>query len=607
MLEMPYRQFALPLFGDLFDAPKTFPVTNRWQDWMRQGFVVVYVNSDQGANNFATYGGIAALAAGREAYFQTFYPLDGSANLSRAGLTRFLGGEKPFSESLVRTVQELGARGVVWWVERPTRFDQWLTGELAGRGGTSERWPPASSDGAWGTPSTFVVLEGPAMAAGMAALDALDIGRDAKHDLCLELSPRGARPLPTHFVNAVAAARGADAAEDWVVVADDGVFVGGQMVRTPARAIAAAPSEGTKVAVMDAGGAETVLSVGSHDASFTTKPLVRFQRRQFIGANCAARVGDGWWLVDPLEGRLSSNLPTDWIPARPWIGVAGDGAERLILASADQQVAILKPATREVERVFPAHVWESFKQGDFGACPVIRLLDGYVASFELNASLLALYTMAGEEVSTLRLADALGWMPQLGVTAIDVSDGLLVLTEVLGGAARAQLYSHAVTRKGPGCRVRLTPPRTEAAGARGPGLEVEISGVRPFFVEQTFGAPQQDRSVVGAELRAADGTPIKGIGVHAMSEMLFSLEGRFRRFHASVGTTVAPGEDMASVAFEVIGDGRPLWRSEVLRSGSQRRVCEVDVRGVDTLELRVTDGGDGITSDHAAWFEPVLE
>jgi len=449
-LEMPFRQFVLPLFGERFDSPRTFQVARLWEGWIRQGLAVVYVDTDNVANNFATYGAVAALAAGREAYFQPFYPLDVSAALGPKNLSELFGGDKLFSELLAQTLHQMGARGVVWWFERPTRWQEWLIDEFGRHGGIAQRWPPASVDGTWGKPSTYVVLEGEALAKALAALDALDIARGGGGNLCVELSPVEHWPLPSPFVNAVARVHGT--ADSWVVVANDRLYSGGQIVQSRGRAIAVSSSEGTELAVMDATGTETRLSVDPHNLlqQRATTPVVPVRGRDFVGANCAARVGNDWWLVDPLEGRVLSNQPTDWIPARPWVGVAGDGAERLILASADQHVMILRPAAREIEHEFPAHVWESYKLFDFGSCAVIRLLDGYIASFGMSNSLLALYTMSGDQVASLRLADAMGGMVQSGVIAIDVSDTLLVFAQVLPSPT-AQVFSHAVSVKSAGC------------------------------------------------------------------------------------------------------------------------------------------------------------
>ncbi len=56
--------------------------------------------------------------------------------------------------------------------------------------------------------------------------------------------------------------------------------------------------------------------------------------------------------------------------------------------------------------------------------------------------------------------------------------------------------------------------------------------------------------------------------------------------------------------FEVLGDGRRLWRSEPIGVGPAVE-CIVDLEGVDVLELRVTAPGTAFGL-HAVWMEPRL-
>ncbi len=53
------------------------------------------------------------------------------------------------------------------------------------------------------------------------------------------------------------------------------------------------------------------------------------------------------------------------------------------------------------------------------------------------------------------------------------------------------------------------------------------------------------------------------------------------------------------VSFEVLADGRSVLTTEVLDGTGAARRIDVDVTGVERLTLRVTDGGDGVDSDHA--------
>ncbi|MFF3485366.1 glycoside hydrolase family 97 catalytic domain-containing protein [Streptomyces sp. NPDC002701] len=97
----------------------------------------------------------------------------------------------------------------------------------------------------------------------------------------------------------------------------------------------------------------------------------------------------------------------------------------------------------------------------------------------------------------------------------------------------------------------------------------------------------------------------KGLGVHAASEVVVELNGSYQRFTTVVGID----DEVAgkgSVAFEVLGDGRSLASTGVLTSADAARGIDVDVRGVQRLTLRVTDGGDGVDSDHADWADARL-
>jgi hypothetical protein len=57
--------------------------------------------------------------------------------------------------------------------------------------------------------------------------------------------------------------------------------------------------------------------------------------------------------------------------------------------------------------------------------------------------------------------------------------------------------------------------------------------------------------------------------------------------------------------FDVLGDGRSLWRSRSVDKAGKPQECSVNVADVDVLELRVTVQGNyfGV---HAVWIEPRL-
>jgi len=70
-----------------------------------------------------------------------------------------------------------------------------------------------------------------------------------------------------------------------------------------------------------------------------------------------------------------------------------------------------------------------------------------------------------------------------------------------------------------------------------------------------------------------------------------------------VGVDEGKKTNPGSVEFLVIGDGKTLWKSGVMKGGKPVQRVEVDLTGVKSLELRATDGGDGVDSDHADWAD----
>jgi alpha-galactosidase len=120
-------------------------------------------------------------------------------------------------------------------------------------------------------------------------------------------------------------------------------------------------------------------------------------------------------------------------------------------------------------------------------------------------------------------------------------------------------------------------------------------------VRQGWGQAQADKAVTGKPLSIAGERFDRGVGTHANSTFWIELAGGASRFQARVGVDDAAGNDKASVVFKIVGDGRRLWSSGVMRRGQPARAVDVDVRGVARLVLWVEDAGDGTDFDHADW------
>ena len=133
-----------------------------------------------------------------------------------------------------------------------------------------------------------------------------------------------------------------------------------------------------------------------------------------------------------------------------------------------------------------------------------------------------------------------------------------------------------------------------------------VSDMNWLSVFNGWGPAERDQS--NGELGAGDGqtltiggvTYIKGLGVHAYSEIRVPLGGTCTTFNAVVGLDDEVGAN-GSVAFALYGDGTPLYSSGVLTGSSPGVPVSVAVNGFNELALIVTDAEDGPAFDHADW------
>ncbi|MBL7222606.1 MAG: NPCBM/NEW2 domain-containing protein, partial [Candidatus Brocadiae bacterium] len=93
---------------------------------------------------------------------------------------------------------------------------------------------------------------------------------------------------------------------------------------------------------------------------------------------------------------------------------------------------------------------------------------------------------------------------------------------------------------------------------------------------------------------------------HPPGHFLVALNGGSRRFTAVVGIDDEVNGNGSS-EFEVVGDGKLLWASGILRGRDPAKKLEVDVSGVKMLDLIVTVAGDGYGHDHTDWADAKLE
>jgi hypothetical protein len=133
---------------------------------------------------------------------------------------------------------------------------------------------------------------------------------------------------------------------------------------------------------------------------------------------------------------------------------------------------------------------------------------------------------------------------------------------------------------------------------------IYLDSLEPVEARQDWGELRKNASVQGNPIRIGSKIFSRGLGTHSNSRIVYKLGGRYRRFTAYVG---ADKEVMGNtVVFEVWGNGKRLWESGVMTVNDEAKRVDLDISGIDRLELRVGDAGDGINADHADWADVIL-
>nr|WP_208618245.1 NPCBM/NEW2 domain-containing protein [Streptomyces antibioticus] len=122
-----------------------------------------------------------------------------------------------------------------------------------------------------------------------------------------------------------------------------------------------------------------------------------------------------------------------------------------------------------------------------------------------------------------------------------------------------------------------------------------------------------ERNTSNGESAAGDGHPLtiggtlyaKGLGVHALSEVSFYTGKACEKVTAQVGVDDEKGTN-GTVAFEIWADGTRAASTGVLTNAMPAQPLTADVTGAQVVRLVVTDGGDGVDSDHADWADAQL-
>ncbi len=133
-----------------------------------------------------------------------------------------------------------------------------------------------------------------------------------------------------------------------------------------------------------------------------------------------------------------------------------------------------------------------------------------------------------------------------------------------------------------------------------------LSQLRPTAVEEnTILAPPQpyrmNRNCRRNKISIAGRRYPWGIGVHANSSLTFDVNGQYKTFCSDIGIDTTM-KDRGSVIFKVVGDGKELYKSPVIRGSDEKaRKIAVPIGGIRKLTLKVEDAGDLDLGDIANW------
>ncbi|MER5686017.1 NPCBM/NEW2 domain-containing protein [Streptomyces sp. NPDC002205] len=159
-----------------------------------------------------------------------------------------------------------------------------------------------------------------------------------------------------------------------------------------------------------------------------------------------------------------------------------------------------------------------------------------------------------------------------------------------------------------GTRVRSSVPFRAHVVVAPPAGSSYLSDLPQLSASNGWGPVEKDTS--NGESNPGDGNPLtiggtvfaKGLGVHAQSTVEFYAAGACSAVTAQVGVDDEKGAK-GTVAFEIWADGTKVASTGVLTNAMAAQPITADVSGAQVVRLVVTDGGDGVDSDHADWAD----
>lgn len=130
---------------------------------------------------------------------------------------------------------------------------------------------------------------------------------------------------------------------------------------------------------------------------------------------------------------------------------------------------------------------------------------------------------------------------------------------------------------------------------------LDATRIKERSSNQSWGDLHVDESVEGRTLAVNGQRYAKGFGTHAASTISIRVPPAAAEF--SVGAGIDDESRGGEVAFSIALDGKTVWQSGRLVSGSPVQTANIDVRSARTITLAVDPLGSN-ANDHANWLEP---
>jgi hypothetical protein len=151
--------------------------------------------------------------------------------------------------------------------------------------------------------------------------------------------------------------------------------------------------------------------------------------------------------------------------------------------------------------------------------------------------------------------------------------------------------------------IRTRQPTETPAEDIGTEALVALTDFKASDVRVGWGKPAYDRVPDEQMLLESSGQFFAtGIYAHAPAGHVYDLNGKWSVITGHVG--LAAGHD-GTVEFEIVGDGKSLWKSGVVES-SATAPFNVSIAGIQQLELLTHTTPDGAGADWGMWLSPNL-